>query len=1123
MLSLQKPGSVSALLGKATKFAMVSAAVLAASAAQAATIDCVQSGPFDAPSTWANALIPGQADTFRINSGRTVQLTNTASAGNFILGNSAAGGALLITGGTLSTTNDCHIGYGFAAGVTVRDSGILNMGKALRLGSRSACTGELVVLGGTVNLSSALVLGSQGSTNSAAVVSLGTNAAITVATGQRTYFSGSLGSVVKLFVNHGAVFTTPFVDFQASNNGPSAEKRLVINGGTLRLTLPNELGTLVFSDPVARVQFETGKIVFTSVGSQAAFAQLKTTFEGWVDQGKIISSVLTKPALRSALTFDGTDATLEASFIGSETVIYVSPSGNDNWSGALAEPSADGNDGPLATLKGARDRLRVLRAGNRPAPYNALVRGGTYYESSTLVLEPVDSGTSANPVVYEAYPGETPIFSGGRPLPQLVAGPNGSYSTTAPGAANRQWIFRQLFIDDVRYTLARSPNTGYFYVQGIPAAPAPPYYGEPYWQSHNFIFRPGDLRNWSTLAADDISLRVYNLWEVATLRLTSVNEAAGTAFSETHMPYGFNPNATITGGGISKRYIVENAPDALDFPGEWYLDRVTGVLTVIPFAGENLATKTGIAPVNTQAVIVAGNPDSNQFVEHIRLENLSFRHYATPPLDGGLSGGWRSNQAATDTPACIQMTGAKSIALLQCEIAHIGMHAIELARGCRGNRIEQCHLHDLGGGGVYLGQRLRMNQGYDPGLYGATGQNTIHNNFIHDGGIIHEGAVGILLGQTSDNLISHNEIAFFNWSGMQIGWNWDTQSTFTKNNTVEYNYIHDIGQNVSSDLGGIYTVGENLNTLVRHNVIRDVFSWVAHLGRGIYPDQETSGVTFSGNLVYHVGAEALGINFCRDITVQDNIFALNTGKAPFGMGNNTPQTQQLSLSRNIFFYYYGNVYSATDLLRTARFALCNSNLYWRADGKAVTFQAPNTSTNNQISFDQWKALSGLDANSRVADPMFIDPENGDFRFRNPASAAAIGFAGEAWTNAGLTGAPGWTSLPGFFDRPTVYEAYKEAIPNFDFSVDALDILRSRDLVFINSGTNTHGGLSVKALNVAADTGAYSAWSTSDLRGTWERMTNVSVSFDGIMKTAIFRDALPMGGQRSRFYRLRPVP
>ena len=39
---------------------------------------------------------------------------------------------------------------------------------------------------------------------------------------------------------------------------------------------------------------------------------------------------------------------------------YLSPMGADKWSGTLAEPNARGSDGPFATLKRARDAVRVL-------------------------------------------------------------------------------------------------------------------------------------------------------------------------------------------------------------------------------------------------------------------------------------------------------------------------------------------------------------------------------------------------------------------------------------------------------------------------------------------------------------------------------------------------------------------------------------------------------------------------------------------------------------------------------------------------------------------------------------------------------------------------------------------
>ena len=44
-------------------------------------------------------------------------------------------------------------------------------------------------------------------------------------------------------------------------------------------------------------------------------------------------------------------------------------------------------------------------------------------------------------------------------------------------------------------------------------------------------------------------------------------------------------------------YYVENAAELLDAPGEWYLDRATGVLTYLPRPG---FTRTGSADTGTR-------------------------------------------------------------------------------------------------------------------------------------------------------------------------------------------------------------------------------------------------------------------------------------------------------------------------------------------------------------------------------------------------------------------------------------------------------------------------------------------------------------------------------------------
>ena len=101
---------------------------------------------------------------------------------------------------------------------------------------------------------------------------------------------------------------------------------------------------------------------------------------------------------------------------GSE--LHVATGGDDRWSGVRSEPNANRTDGPLATLEGARDRLRQLRRngeiGDRPV--TIWIQGGTYELSRPLELTKEDSGSSTAPVVYRAMPGEQVRLLGGRVL-----------------------------------------------------------------------------------------------------------------------------------------------------------------------------------------------------------------------------------------------------------------------------------------------------------------------------------------------------------------------------------------------------------------------------------------------------------------------------------------------------------------------------------------------------------------------------------------------------------------------------------------------------------------------------------------------------------------------------------
>ncbi|RYF39785.1 MAG: hypothetical protein EOO38_22805, partial [Cytophagaceae bacterium] len=133
------------------------------------------------------------------------------------------------------------------------------------------------------------------------------------------------------------------------------------------------------------------------------------------------------------------------------TTLYVAPAGNDQWSGASERPNAARTNGPLASLQGARDAIRKLKAkGPLKEPVRVMVTQGNYPVSKPLILEPQDSGTAHSPISYEAAPNAHPIINGGRNIGGWKRGANGIWSTQIPTVKSGKWYFEQLWVNGKR-------------------------------------------------------------------------------------------------------------------------------------------------------------------------------------------------------------------------------------------------------------------------------------------------------------------------------------------------------------------------------------------------------------------------------------------------------------------------------------------------------------------------------------------------------------------------------------------------------------------------------------------------------------------------------------------------
>lgn len=364
----------------------------------------------------------------------------------------------------------------------------------------------------------------------------------------------------------------------------------------------------------------------------------------------------------------GAEAATQADF-------FVAPQGNDRWSGKLPTTNRQGTDSPFVTLEQARDAIRHRRAaGKRRKPWTVMLRGGTYFLSRPLVLKPEDSGTLECPIIYTAYPGEKPVLSGGKKITGWKPGEGPLWTAEVPEAQAGRWAFRQLFVNGEPRHRPRLPREGLYALAG-PATPDE--WGDPL-NRKSFRFHPGDLqRNWKNLK--DVEVVVLQFRMEARLPIAAIDEATSTV--------------TFTGGSWrpltwSRGYYVENVYEALDEPGEWYLDRKTGILTYWPLPGEDLARAEVIATLSEQLVRLEGNGEAGRLVEHLSLRSLTFR-YAYVPLPPG---GHAYPQAEVPVPAAIYAEGARHCRFEDNEIAWVGQWGLELGRGCQDNRIVGNHI-----------------------------------------------------------------------------------------------------------------------------------------------------------------------------------------------------------------------------------------------------------------------------------------------------------------------------------------------------------------------------------------------------------------------------------------------
>ena len=540
-------------------------------------------------------------------------------------------------------------------------------------------------------------------------------------------------------------------------------------------------------------------------------------------------------------------------FVGAETVrllesvpalpatFYVSPEGNDAWSGRLAAPNGDGSDGPFRTLEKARDAVRQYRAGSAfdGAPTVVDVLPGLYRLEKTLALTAEDSGTADSPVVWRGARGE-----GGRPAAVLRGGvsiPAGkpvsdaavldrlqpevrghvleydlkALGVTEYGPANGE-NGAELFFHGRPMTPARYPNEGYITFTQVEDEDGTVVTQDDHKEVYTpNIFADGELlARWS--AEPDLwTLGYWRLdWAYSRQKVAQIDlEKNLMRLAEPNHGYGYAPG---------QYYYVYHALCELDAPGEYYIDKESGKLYFYPPEEDG----EGDLYLSTLDTLIGGDKAGHLVLSGLCLE------------------GSRAD--------AVRMAGS-DLLLSGLVLRNTGGAAIWLD----GDRclVYGSYLSEIGGAGITLhaGSRSDLRAGMTAAV----------NNDIEHFGRVHRAYHPAILLSGCGLLAARNRMtdaphAAILYNGNEI--------------RIEGNEIARVCEE-SNDAGAIYT-GRDWTTrgnLIRRNYFHDISGREGYGCVGVYLDDMSSSTDVVENLFVNVTRAAM-IGGGRDNSVVNNLF-----------------------------------------------------------------------------------------------------------------------------------------------------------------------------------------------------------------------------------------------------------
>lgn len=651
--------------------------------------------------------------------------------------------------------------------------------------------------------------------------------------------------------------------------------------------------------------------------------------------------------------------------VAAEPAFVVAPDGSDDNPGTVAEP--------FATIARARDAVRA-RKQEADGPIVVAIREGTYYLKQPVVFSPRDSGTKDAPIVYQAYPDESPVISGGTRLElDWEVYTRGVMRAQVPAGTE----FDQLLIDGVKQHLARypsyDPQAKYF--NGYAAD----------------CISPERVQRWKNPVGAIVHAMHRAHWGDFHYLVTGVDE---------------NSNPQLEGGWQNNRRMgmhgshrfVENVFEELDAPGEWYLDRETSTLYFWPPENVDLAKATVEVAMLKHLFEFDGSMDTP--VRYITLQGLTLRHTRRTFMEMKeplLRSDWCIYRGGA-----VRLEGVEDCAVADCTIDGVGGNGIFVSNYARRVEVTTCKIVEAGGNGIcFVGDpdavrspRFEYHETFNfdeidktpgPKTDNYPKECRVYDCLITRIGRVHKQSAAVQISMSQGITVSHCSIYDVPRAGINISegtWNGhliEFCDVFdTVKETGDHGSFNSWGRDRFWHLGDcdlkehpeLPLLDAQTTTILRNNRWRCDHGWDIDLDDGSTNYHIYNNLCLNGGIKNREG-------FYR--TVENNIM-VNNGFHP-----------------HVWYEQSGDVFRCNIVFRPYRPARMSNTQPW---GKEMDFNLLHDPDRTGPATDLQRG-SKRDEHSIVGDAIFVDPAAGNYQVQDGSPALALGFENFAMDQFGV--------------------------------------------------------------------------------------------------------------------------